>query len=173
MNTEDKQAWCLAAEIEERRFVEERLPELGLTGEINPAKKFDKYAHDMFVNGWPADLKSQKTPLFKARELFGLDPQYVVSFNENDGKRYSDNYPNIMVFFDVDWQETTRFIGGRLYEVEPFRATYAALLDSVWRAIESDGLQKHDYLNRVDDVLGNAKSSWIFDVRRLHRLVEL
>ena len=171
MNTEDKVAWCGAAEVQERAFAVGRLFTLGLSGAINTAKRHDPFTHDLFVN-FPADLKSVRTPLFKARELYGIDPQFAVTFNLKDGERYASQYPNIVVVFDVDWKETSKEIGGTVFSVDPMHVTYAGFLDDIRSAITADGGKRIDYSRRVDDTAGNAKSSWVFDIRRLHKLTD-
>lgn len=169
MNLEDKQAWCFAAESEERAFAVNRLFDLGLSGAVNVAKREDPYTHDLFIN-FPADLKSVRTPLFMAHQMYGIDPQYAVTFNIKDGKRYSDLYPNIVVVFDVEWQTLSKEIAGTVYTVKPMKQTHAGFLDDIRRAIMLDGNKRIDYHRRTEDTLGNARSSWVFDVRRLHRL---
>lgn len=169
-STEDKVAWCRAAESEEVEFAATRLPLLGLSGRINPKKKTDPYTHDHLIE-FPADLKSVRTPLFKAGELYGIDPQYAVTFNDKDGRRYSANYPNLIIFFDVKWDDLVRKqIGGKSYEVKPMHRTYCGFLADVRSAIKAGGNNRIHYRRRVDDAAGNAKMSWVFDVRRLHRL---
>jgi len=122
IDTEDRMAWYAQAHIHEQQFVDTRLPALGMVGIINPAKATDVFAHDLMLT-MQADLKSVRTPLFKARELFGIDPQYAVTFNVKDWNRYTDLYPNIVVVFDVDWKDTSKVIGGITYRVQPMQAT--------------------------------------------------
>lgn len=169
MNTEDKQAWCSAAEVEEREFVGTRLPFFNLLGSINPAKDTDKYAYDLNIV-FPSDLKSVRTPLFKAGELYGIDPQYAVTFNVKDQKRYTKLYPNIVVVFDVKWDTTCKVIGSNVYEVQPMHHTYSGFLRDIANAIKLSGCKQINYQRRVDDRAGNAKASWVFDVRHLHRM---
>lgn len=169
---EDKEAWCRAAECEEREFVAQRLIELGIEGQINPQKAVDKFTHDLVLTV-RSELKTRKTPFFMAKTIFGLDPQYAVTLNYKDERRYAELYPDIIVMFDVKWEELSKTIGGTTYEVQPMHETYAGFLGDIRRAIEADGGQRHRYRNRVDDTNGNAKTSWIFDVRRLHRLTPL
>lgn len=168
-STEDKQHWCDAAEADERAFAVNRLFQLGLSGSVNVEKRSNPYTHDLFVQ-WPSDLKNIRTPLFKAQELYGIDPQYAVTFNVKDGERYRSLYPNIVVIFDVKWEELSREIGGTLYQVEPMHVTYAGLLDDISNAVKAGGSKRIEYQKRVDDTLGNAKASWVFDVRLLQRL---
>lgn len=168
-DTEDKIAWCRDAEGDEKAFAVGRLFTLGLGGYINVAKRSDPFTHDLFIN-FPADLKSVRTPLFKSRELYGIDPQYAVTFNVKDAQRYAKLYPNIVVVFDVNWSVTSMEIGGREYSVEPMHATYAGFLEDIRAAVVAAGSKTHSYQRRVDDTKGNAKASYVFDVRRLHKL---
>lgn len=170
IDTENKQAWCSNAEADERAFAVNRLFDLGLAGGVNVGKRTNKYTHDLFVN-FPADLKSVRTPLFKAKEHFGIDPQYAVTFNLKDQQRYSELYPNIVVIFDVNWSTTVKEIGGQVYRVEPMHETFAGFLRDIHNAVVAADWQQIIYSRRVDDTAGNAKSSWVFDVRLLHRLV--
>lgn len=169
IDTEDKQAWCRAGEELERQFVETRLPCFDLGGGINPAKDTDKYTHDLNLV-LPSDLKSVRTPLFKAQELYGIDPQFAVTFNVKDQKRYSSLYPNIVVVFDVNWQTTEMVFGTTTYKVEPMHRTWAGFLRDIANAIELSGWKKIQYSRRTDDSAGNAKESWVFDVRHLHEM---
>ena len=169
MDTEDKAAWCGAAEAQERTFAINRLFALGLSGAVNINKRHDPFTHDLFVS-FPVDLKSVRTPLFMAQELYGLDPQYAVTFNFKDAKRYREFYPNIVVIFDVSWEQTSKEIGDRIFRVQPMHQTHAGFLDNISRAIKAGGNQRIEYKNRVNDTKGNAKESWVFDVRLLQRL---
>ena len=170
MNTEDKLSWCSEAEKDEKEFVKDRLPTLGLRGVVNPEKFTDPYTHDLTIL-FQSDLKSVRTPLFKARELHGIDPQYAVTFNKKDALRYRVKYPNIVVIFDVRWDQlewTDKH--GTVYKVEPMHATYAGFLDDIKNAVMKGGNQVVTYQRRVNDTSGNAKESFVFDVRQLHKL---
>lgn len=132
---EDKSFWILAGEEKERLFVEAVLPRLGFRGSVNPAKQTDRYAPDLLVEGRLADLKCQRTPFFRASELYGVEAQYAVTFNRKDFERYRTDWPSIDIFFWVHWQETERQIGGRTYSVEEmagvWRASFPALRYSI------------------------------------------
>ncbi len=172
MNTEDKLAWCERYGVQaELAFAVGRMHEIGLASYLNPTKTEDRYTHDLFTI-FPADLKTVRTPLFKAEDLFGLDPQYTVTFNLKDALRYKSLYPNIVVIFDVMWDHPgcEMEIGGRQYRVEPMHETYAGFLPSIRSAIEKSGNHKIEYLRRRGDDSGNAKASFVFDVRYLHRV---
>jgi hypothetical protein len=172
-NTENKMAWVQVGVERENNFVAERAPKLGIAAEINPAKAEDPYTHDLMVRV-VSDLKAVRTPLFMARELYRLDPQYTVTLNVKDYDRYADLYPDIVVIFDVLWAEDNieREFNGTLYRVEPMHATYWGFLSHIADAITTCGNHKHTYQRRLDDTDGNAKWSWVFDVRKLHRVHE-
>ena len=166
MNTEDKLSWCEYGEEKEGSFVQTRLSEIGLVGSANPNKKKDKYTHDLFVS-FQSDLKTVRTPLFKAKELYGIDPQFAVTFNHKDAERYKKLYPKIIVIFDILWEQCSKEINGRTYTVNPMHITVAGFLHDIRRAVIESGSKRIDYAKRVDDTQGNAKSSWVFDARFL------
>jgi len=171
-DTEDKLAWCEEAHEDERQFVDQRLPELGIRGVVNPDKLVDRYTFDLKMI-LQSDLKSVRTPLFKAHELYGIDPQYAVTFNIKDALRYRQRYPNILVIFDVWWQTlewTDR--QGVVYKVAPMRATHCGFLDDIRRAVKKSGNQVLTYQRRAGDTAGNAKDSYVFDVRDLAKLLD-
>jgi len=174
MDTEDKFAWCEQyGDVVESAFCVNRLYDLGLSGYMNPEKKTNKYSHDMFMV-FQSDLKTVRTPLYKAKELFNIDPQYAVTFNLKDAERYKKLYPNIAVVFDVMWDESlcSKTIGGQKYVVAPMHHTYVGFLTDIRNAIIASGNKKIEYQNRINDMNGNAKESYVFDVRKLHLISE-
>lgn len=166
LSLEDKPAWCAAGAQAEVEFCQ-RLRKFGFGGGINIEKESDPFVHDLFLT-LPSDLKSVRTPLFMARELYDLDPQYTVTFNVKDGQRYARLYPNILVVFDVRW-DTLKW---NHYEVEPMHRTYAGFLPDIRRAIKQSGSQRIKYQRRISDTAGNAKESFVFDVRCLSELAQ-
>lgn len=171
-STEDKLDWCERfGEHAEMAFAIDRMHHLGVPCYLNPQKAQDKYTHDL-CSIFPSDLKTVRTPLFKAREIYGIDPQYAVTFNKKDAQRYRKHYPNIVVIFDVQWEgaECSKEIGGTLYRVEPMRLTAAGFLSDIASAIKASGSHVITYQRRVNDEQGNAKESFVFDVRALHLL---
>ncbi len=172
LNTEDKLAWCekfgVSAEL---GFTLSRMHELEIGAYLNPQKVKDIYTHDLFAV-FQSDLKTVRTPLFKSKELYGIDPQYAVTFNLKDAERYKSLYPNIVVLFDVKWDRDNceKQIGNSVYSVRPMHATYAGFLKDIANAIEKSGGHKIEYARRKDDTSGNAKESYVFDIRHLHKL---
>jgi hypothetical protein len=170
ISPEDKSFWVEAGAEKELVFVSEVLPRLGFSGSLNPAKALDRYAPDLIVEGRLADLKCQRTPFFKARELHNVDAQFAVTFNDKDFERYRDRYPSLDIFFWVVWQTCEKTIGGQLYRVEPMAGVWRASFPALRRRIEEDRVGAHAYLNRLFDNVGNAKRSYVFDLRRFEFL---
>ena len=172
MNTEDKTLWCDEyGLLVEQRFVIERLFSIGMAGFINPEKRLNPYVHDLFLVS-QSDVKTVRTPYFKSYEKHGIDPQYAVTFNLKDGERYYNLYPNIAVIFDVKWEGDAcrKELSGKTYTVEPMHLTAVGFLSQIWSAIQADGTQIVEYQRRTYDTAGNAKASYVFDIRRLHPL---
>lgn len=172
IDTEDKLAWCKQYGVKaELAFAAGRMLDVGLATYVNPLKNRDVFTHDLFTI-FPSDLKTVRTPLFKAKELYGLDPQYTVTFNHKDAVRYRDIYPNIVVIFDVRWDEANckKQIGSDHYQVHPMHVTYAGFLSDIRNAIKASGNKQIEYARRRDDSSGNAKASYVFDIRHLHKI---
>jgi len=168
----NKQSWCdTYGENVEKSFCVDRLYDLGLTGYMNLEKKKNIYAHDMF-SVFPSDLKTVRTPFFKAYEKFEIDPQFAVTINLKDMQRYKELYPNIVVVFDVLWDEKIckKLIDGVKYSVQPMHKTYAGFIQDIRTAVIACGNNKVEYQGRVNDTKGNAKASYVFDVRELQQL---
>ena len=119
---------------------------------MNPAKGQDKFAHDLIM-GVPADLKSCRTPWRESASLFGIDSDYAVSLNDKDVVRYRELYPTINIIFDVAYPN--------------YKATHMTDIWRILRIIDACEAHRHEYKNRINDTAGNAKISWIFDVRNL------
>lgn len=170
VSPEDKAFWVEAGAEKESVFVETVLPRLGFSGSLNPEKSLDPYAPDLLVEGHLADLKCQRTPFFKARELYNVDPQFAVSFNDKDFERYRDNHPSLDIYFWIVWQVCEKTIGGELYRVRPMAGVWRASFPALRRRIEQDRVGAHAYLHRLFDTAGNAKRSYVFDLRRFEFL---
>ena len=114
MDTEDKSYWVQKGREEEDKFCAEIAPLYDLTVMINPNKEDDPYDHDLMVlkdNKYhPAELKSVKTPFFKASEIAGIPPTKCVTFNHKDYIRYMAKYfyRKLYIFFWVNWEDSKR-----------------------------------------------------------------
>jgi len=165
ISTEDKAWWVIHGRDLEERFVNNVLPMLGLRGKINPEKETNPYAPDLIVEDHLADLKCQRAPFFTAGRL-GLDPQHAVTFNHKDYVRYSKEHSSLDIFFWVNWQVLADF-GVR---VEPLNGVWRGSFPAMRFSINCGKVPLHEYRHRVDDRHGNAKSSYVFDVRRFEAL---
>jgi len=169
-DTEDKQWWVIEWAKKEHLFVTQVCPALGLVAAINPAKQHDRYAPDIVVDGKLADLKCQQTPFFKARVLYSLDPQYVVTFNRKDYLRYQRLYPRIVIYFWLDWQLREMQIERSTFAVQPLAGVWRAPFAQLAALIQTGNTPLHAYRRRQGDLQGNAKESYLLDVRALECL---
>ncbi len=167
--TEDKLAYCIKASDEQEPAFVNFINSLGndlIKMEINPDKVHDPYTHDLIINGKiPGDLKTQDTPFFKSDILYNVDPQWAITYNHKDYLRYKEKYTNkggnIILFFDVKRKAQTMFD----HTTQPMRAIFYAKASEIESLIESKTVPLHEYQNRVNDTSGNAKSSYVIDVR--------
>lgn len=171
-STEDKIAYCYhASDIEEPKFVEffNSLSYSGFKIQINPEKQNDKFTCDLLVNGDRGDLKTQDTPFYKAEDWYKLDPQWAVTYNEKDYLRYKKTYSskNIPFYVVFDVKRKKEFNTKYDVQITPMRGIFIADLRRLEFLIEKEKIPLHTYLGRVDDNQGNAKSSYIFDIRKL------
>lgn len=154
---DDKMAWVEYGRNLEDDFVDEQMFDDVLIG-INPAKDDNPFTYDMRIE-MPCDLKSAKTPWRKSQEMFGIDPRHAVSINQKDLRRYARLYPNIVILFDVQYED--------------YQAVHWATLDMMRMMLKDGRMSLHTYGARIDDRQGNAKASYVFDVTRLPRLAKL
>jgi hypothetical protein len=124
----------------------------------------------MVVDGQVADLKCQQTPFFKARVLYNLDPQFVVTFNRKDYRRYQRQYPSISIYFWLDWHVREMLIGRSTFVVQALAGVWRAPFAQIATLIERRKAPLHVYQRRQGDLQGNAKESYLVDVRALECL---
>lgn len=160
---QDKSHWCKDGEKIEEAFV--RLYGTQLHLAINPAKEHDPYAPDLIdtVTGKLADLKLQATPFFRAQKLFGIDPTYAVVFNEKDKLRYQDKYPEITIYYWVNWVAVKYKTDLNEITVQPLQGVWRSEFPKFKQYLSTSPL--HYYQQRVDDTKGNAKGSYVCDIR--------
>lgn len=160
-----KTRWCRDGEKIEEAFISRFGEKLDL--QINPEKISNPYAPDLIYKEEElADLKTQNTPFFKAKQLYGIDASYAVVFNRKDAIRYYRSYPEILIYFWVEWHSVKFKMGNYTNEVE--------YVSGVWRIEFKDLLELikkaplHEYQQRKDDQKGNARSSFVLDIRDEH-----
>ena len=157
-----KKNWCKDGEKIEHAFVRTHGQNLGL--EINPEKTTNPYAPDLLYNNEQlADLKTQNTPFFKAEKLYGIDPSYAVVFNRKDAVRYYREYPNIIIYFWVEWHSVKFQMGNFERNVKYINGVWRIDFQDLIEVLKSS--KEHFYQQRVNDTKGNAKSSFVLDIR--------
>lgn len=171
-DTEDKKWWVVEWRNHENLFVSEVCPRLDLVAQINPAKKHNPYAPDIIVQGRLADLKCQQTPFFKSGVRYSIAPQFAVTFNYKDYLRYLECYPDLVIYYWLDWQETEKTIRRQVYRVKPMAGVWRVEFQTLHKLISSGKPPLHTYQRRVGDRQGNAKKSYVFDVRRFECLYQ-
>ena len=165
-DTEDKGWWCQHGVQLERAFVGLCKSHLMIDAMENPEKETNLFAPDLIVEGIVSDLKVQNTPFFVSRR-YGLDPRRAVTFNRKDYERYKALYPDINIYFWVDWVQTESKYGHVDYLAGIYRLPFA----DVARMIEA-GAPEHGYMHRRNDNQGNAKSSFLLDLNKFECLLE-
>ena len=160
---QDKSHWCKDGEEIEEVFV--RLYGAQLNLAINPAKATDPYAPDLIntATGKLADLKMQSTPFFKAQKLYGVDGTYAVVFNEKDKLRYQEKYPDIIIYYWVNWIAVKFKMGSTETTVQPMHGVWSTALQKFLKYLETCPI--HYYQQRVNDNKRNAKGSYVCDIR--------
>lgn len=159
--TEDKLAYCRMGESLEYYFLERFVPRLCLDMVRNPRKVVDPYSPDLLWDGQYADLKVQRTPFFTAQR-YGYDPAFTVTFNRKDLERYQRLYPEIRILFYVVWIESS------------FRGISVPRVHGLWWTdllqLHTLAQHEHQYQRRRNDQYGNARSSFLIDVRTCRQL---
>jgi hypothetical protein len=159
---QNKHLWCGKGERIEQAFVRNYGDQLDL--HINPEKASNPYAPDLQkTNGNLADLKTQNTPFFKAGKLYGIDPSYAVVFNRKDYERYKKHYPLLEIYFWVEWHSVKFKMGSFVQTVEYINGVWSIPFTELVQV--ADRSPEHSYQQRVNDQLGNAKSSFVMDIR--------
>lgn len=164
---QNKGFWCEHGLSKELVFVEKIGCKMGVI--LNPEKEMSPYVPDLLQthNNQIADLKTQNTPLFQAQERYGIPPQFAVTFNLKDYERYSRLYKDIAIFFCVEWLATSfTSSAGKQTSVQPMKGVWWTELARIHELIKAAPI--HSYRQRVNDTKGNAKASYVFDLRDPH-----
>lgn len=169
-DTEDKPWWILAGHQRRVAFVEEVAPTFGLPVEMNPANEDDRSQAELFVDGFPCDLQCPTTPFFKAEELYGSPIKYAVTWNRADYLRYLDGSGGADLLWWVHWDETQKTIGKNAYSIGFLTGVWRVPYIEIAERIEAGKTPLHVYKRRVADARGNAKESYILDLRRFQQL---
>lgn len=160
---QDKLAWCRKGEKMEVGFIREYGRKIGY--DINPQKATNEFVPDLISteSNVLADLKTQHSPFFQAQSRFGIDPTYAVVFNVKDRDRYEKHYPDIDIIYFVDWVPIKADIHGKIYQIDPLFGIYKTSFKKLVSLL--DRSKVHAYQQRVNDNKGNARDSYVFDIR--------
>jgi len=161
---QDKKAYCeygVKKELEFCTFFDQNVELGGVI--INPKKETDPFAPDIILYGDLADLKAQRTPFFTAAR-YKLDPRFTVTFNKKDAQRYAELYPHLTIVFWIDWKTTE----WKNLKVAEQHGVYLATFAQIEELIKNAPL--HEYKDRKNDKAGNAKSSYLLDVRKFTQI---
>ena len=169
MDLQDKQSWCEHGRNLEDVFIEEFGEELSL--EINKNKSESVYVIDMFNTkyGVLSDLKSQNTPFFLAGKKYNIDPQFAVVFNKKDKLNYikkTSDGSELYIYFWVKWDAQDRFG----VKIESIDSIYATRFSNLLKILDEEKI--HEYKQRKGDTRGNAKESYVIDVREMRLLIK-
>ena len=181
-DTEDKSWWLTYGDDNEKAFLSfcstnNILPGLSLNPERSGGKR--RGAPEFIFNGKYLDLKVQHQPFFEAEKLYKIPPRYAITLNWRDVKDVREKYPDCQVAYWVNWT-SVRYIKLNRTETKP-TVTVADIsinpLHGVWYmtpqlmfGLEEDAIKKgnlHWYMRRFADTRGNAKSSYVIDIRDL------
>ncbi len=168
---QDKGWWLEAGLRRELGFVERVAPRLGLTAVINPAIARDPYAPDLMVDGLAVDLKCQTTPFFRAESFYNVPVRTAVTFNRVDYERYRKEHPAIDLIWWVHWDQLAmRFRDGTVVRTPPLSGVWRVSFDAVAQNIDHGRYRLHEYIHRRNDIRGNARDSFVLDLREFDRL---
>ena len=161
-DTEQKDAWYEFGEKREQAFVSAVAPNIGLDANINPEKDQKDHALDLVVDDVYADLKTQETPFFKAETKYGVPPQYAVTFNMNDYRRYKRKEHGFEIYYWVRWAGEEAYG----YSVEQMEGVWSIGFERLRSLIENGRFSKHAYRRRQNERRdGNSRRSYVLDLR--------
>lgn len=183
IDTEDKMRWCREGEIYEKVFVEKMSRHTHLSIQINPEKATNPLAPDLWVPGYGrCDLKTQRTPFFTASR-YGISPRDAFTLNMKDVIRYRELYPDIGIFFWIDWQNN-QASNNRFKRVDYKWGVYFATIKDVLSLIDGGVAKTHEYQHRRQpdgessklqswgmNKECNATKSFVLDCAWLHPII--
>lgn len=158
-----KLQWCKDGEQLEHEFLHLFGSRFGLR--LNEQKHKDPTVPDFIhtASDRYVDLKTQNTPFFNARR-YGVEPQFAVTLNKIDVDRYTRLYPGLIILYHVNWLAVKLLKpDGSFIEVSPMEGIWAASIRHIPALCRRKNL--HSYLQRKADQSGNAKDSYVLDLR--------
>jgi hypothetical protein len=147
IDTEDKMRWCREGELYEQMFVEKMNQHSHLSLKINPEKAKNPLAPDLWVPEYGlCDLKTQRTPFFTANQ-YNISPSNAITLNMKDVIRYRELYPEIGIFFWINWQNN-KASNERFKPVDYKWGVYFATMGFILSLIDSGIAKTHEYQHR-------------------------
>jgi hypothetical protein len=169
MDTENKELWYKKSLHWEKYFCDNIANMFGIEAIINPEKIRNPMAIDLIIKSQKGDilteLKPQFTPFFKSKELYGIDSQFAFAFNVRDYYEYKNFNSNIWILFWLFWLENKMDINKKEYKVSSICGLWTCSIKMLNNFIINKKPDIHIYKKRINDNNGNAKNSYIFDIR--------
>ena len=156
-DTEDKTWWIGWGNKKEQDFLllcarEGILPGIA----ASPGSRFyPEYTYQ----GRYLDLKAESTPFFLAQKHYGVDSNFAVSLNKSDVLDCTYKYQKCQLVFWVQWASEIKYGVAVETRHEIRFLSYERMRELVSHA------PVHVYQKRIDDKKGNAKESYILDLR--------
>lgn len=178
--TEDKLRWCREGAEYELAFIRAMNQHSHLQIDLNPEKHTNDMAPDLTVAGYGlCDLKTQRTPFFTSSK-YGIPPEYAITLNLKDVMRYRGFYPDLGIFFWIDWKNNT--VENNRYDPIPYKwAVYFATMGQIVSLVDNNIAKSHEYKHRKQapdriNKLGmnkqrNATASYVLDCRWLTPII--
>jgi hypothetical protein len=173
-NTEDKTYWTEKfGPKNEIKFCETICPVIKRNGVLNPEKQTTPFVPDLIVNNKLSDLKYQSTPFYSCGHYYGYNPQFTCVFNDKDIVHYGRKYPELDLYFWIDYPESEKYHKNKQIIIHRLEGIFFINFKDLKQLITTKKSPRHSYLRRMTDRNGNAKSSYLIDVRDLECLTIL
>jgi len=179
-DTEDKNWWLKWGEEKESAF-KHFCKEIGIFNNLsfNPdrANGKNRGAPEFIYQEQFLDVKVQNQPFFESIKMFKIPPRYAVTLNWRDVRDVKEKYPNCLIIYWVNWiplkyiktmpRKTMPPKEVENISIEPLNGIWqinpTRLFQLEQKAIMDGNL--HWYARRYGDKKGNAKSSYVIDIR--------
>lgn len=169
-DVEDRLAWYIHGEAKEQTFIRLFGEQLNII--TNPEKYTNPAAIDLYQpeTRQLIDLKTANTPFFTSERNYGIPPRFAVTLNQIDVERYQNLYPDMTLYFWVDWiairyVSTSARYGNTEIIIDPLHGVWSISLQQVLTIIQNERPPLHPYGNRRNDQRGNARYSYVLDLR--------
>ena len=160
---EDRMAFYELGDKYERAFVK-KMRRKKYNVQINPEKETNKTAIDLLWDGDLVELKTRRTPFFKAGG-YKVNPDYAVTLNRKDIDTYS-KMNDLEIVFWVKWSAQTRYG----VAVNSINGIWTTTVRDIKKMIEA-GAPEHTYQRRILDNRVNAKVSYLLDLQQMERIL--